>query len=543
MDIIEIVKQQIKDMVGVIEFKHNPVDKGLTFELNPAQVKKGEIEEYRVWYEGDGTKIQGFYQKEKLSTYLTDPIYLSNKQEYFWSKVVDEKNIKVSHSGLPNAMIFTLTNCVGLSKITSSDPNINTRIKKIIKFNKYDDYKMAKQEPMTLVEGWGANKVDFDLSLSSLPIISYYGANEVEYAIKYGHIIGFVFKNYYDYNGETYVLLESRRNLHHKCIIEHFLFRMQSNGNEVIPVELTTLPNTANIPQNIVIPNTDSLFAVPTKYFDSSTEGMFGRSVFAGKLDIFDDIDQCCSQSANTVRCSTPVEYIPQDMCPTDRNGNRYIPNSLNRRYISVPTSKGSDGQIDNTIQTTQPQLNFGEFSTEAKQLTSMALVGVLSPCSIGVDLSKRDNAEAQREKEKTTIMTRNSIIKRQEDIDRETISQALEMQDIIEHNAISDIDYGETISVEFNEFASPSYEEEMRTLSPLLRQKVISPTRFMDIVYRNKLGEEEYQKELDYLTKSLEKETKNDNLKPQKDGVPTALELSNNTNHLLKVKEDTFKS
>jgi hypothetical protein len=36
---------------------------------------------------------------------------------------------------------------------------------------------------------------------------------------------------------------------------------------------------------------------------------------------------------------------------------------------------------------------------------------GVMSPATLGIDISKRDNAEAQREKEKVTIFTRNGII------------------------------------------------------------------------------------------------------------------------------------
>ena len=40
-----------------------------------------------------------------------------------------------------------------------------------------------------------------------------------------------------------------------------------------------------------------------------------------------------------------------------------------------------------------------------------LCLQGIISPSTLGIDVKKLDNAEAQREKEKATLYTRNAIV------------------------------------------------------------------------------------------------------------------------------------
>ena len=57
-----------------------------------------------------------------------------------------------------------------------------------------------------------------------------------------------------------------------------------------------------------------------------------------------------------------------------------------------------------------------------------LALQGLISPSTLGIDTKKLDNAEAQREKEKTTLYTRQQIIDALSDTLRELVSRCHEV-------------------------------------------------------------------------------------------------------------------
>lgn len=550
MDLIGYVRQQILQGNEVIELSQNPSNKDNTFEFNPDKVKRYNVREARTWYEGSSEKLKAFYTQSNLSDFISDPIYLNSKKQYFYSQAALYDKIKLVHSGLPYNIIYTMTNVIGLSKIKYMDNNLQTDdekseknilLQKILRFNEYDATKLNIQEPYTLVEGWGAYKIDYDFQVSrDYPILKYFHAEDVTFVMRNGHIVGFIFISYYKYNDNDYVLLETRRkDGAGKFTLEYKLLK-RVQGNEYTPCELNEVPELANLKYDFTKIELNSMFAVPTIYFNDNEEnGIFGRSFFTGSVDVFDSIDLMLSMRFYAGQKSAPVEYIPDDMCEHDENdGHPIVPSSFNRVYIPKPTSRSADGTIDTNIQVSQPQIQFGEYDNETKSLYQLALIGKMSPATIGIDLTKRDNAEAQREKEKTTIMTRNTIIRAQEQIDRQVCSDLLNMYYIM-HGQFGNLkEYEDNISVEFNEFANPSYEDEMRLLSPLLRQKVISPQRFMDIVYRNKLSKEDYDRELNYIIEKLNESSE----KKEEIELPKKDISLDNTNHLNATKEEIFE-
>ena len=61
----------------------------------------------------------------------------------------------------------------------------------------------------------------------------------------------------------------------------------------------------------------------------------------------------------------------------------------------------------------TQPKLDALNFQTSAVNIQLQIMNGLLSPATMGIDIAKKDNADAQREKEKVTIFTRNAILEK----------------------------------------------------------------------------------------------------------------------------------
>jgi hypothetical protein len=195
---------------------------------------------------------------------------------------------------------------------------------------------------------------------------------------------------------------------------------------------------------------------------------------------------------------STPVEYIPTDMCERSATGKPILPDVYNRTFIARETAPNGDGEVDGDIKTTQPTLNFAQYSDNAKSKLDYILTGILSPATMGIDVAKKDNAEAQREKEKVTIMTRNNIIARQTKIIKDLLYICL---CLLEYKETGIITLGKNeISVTFNEFANPSFENQLQTLGTAWSNGEISTERYVELLWGDKLSDEDKAKEIAWL-------------------------------------------
>ena len=69
------------------------------------------------------------------------------------------------------------------------------------------------------------------------------------------------------------------------------------------------------------------------------------------------------------------------------------------------------DEKGENKVQTDQPVIPHDSYLASYVTALDLCLQGIISPSTLGIDTKKLDNAEAQREKEKTTLYTRNAIV------------------------------------------------------------------------------------------------------------------------------------
>ena len=511
MNIIEQIRRRILKFLKLEKLAENPNDERYTFICDEDNIIEQQVKEYLMWYIGDSNELNNYYLNESIYASYDEPIYNENRRRYFWSQAVKEFAYKKVHSGVPNAIVTTLVNAIGNPTISIKDNAINgdetnplqDRLDMIIDKTKFFRLLNQQEMPLTMVQGWGAFKIGFNLELSKSVMIQYYEADKVEFAYKSGVLVGIIYKDYYHYKNKNYVLLETRRIQGNDSLIEFELFRLEKN-NEATPVSLATIPELEGL-QNVVIPNLNKILGVPTKFFYDPLNKNYGRSIFAGKIDLFDDLDQCLSQESQTIRVSTPVEYIPVDLMKQGVDGSYKTPNAFNRQFIATPSVPNGDGSINGQITTTQPQLNFNQYSESAKSKLDFILTGLLSPATMGIDIAKKDNAEAQREKEKVTIMTRNNIIDSQTDIIKEILSLALCLQEYITEGTISVTEYD--ISVKFNEFANPSFENELNTLYPIWSGGGISTKKYVDLIWGDKISEQEKQEEMLWLDNQREKD------------------------------------
>lgn len=505
MTIFDKIKQRILKYLGVEKLDGNPNSDRFTFINDENTVKRQKVDECRIWYVGDSDELQNYYTNRDLSGNAKEPIYNRNKPNYFWGIAVAEQPVKKVHSGIPRAIVDTLSNAVDMPDISNEDETINENIKKIIEVNNFTTKLTQEARPLTLVEGWGGWKVVFDKNLCDYPILQFYEGKDVEYVIKNGMIIGMIFKDFYKYKNQNYVLMETRRIDEGNSIIEFELFRLDKS-NTVSKVPLNTIPELETLPEEgYIIEGLKKVLGVPNRYFFDLFDKEHGRSIFTGKIDIFDDMDQCLSQASQTDRVSTPVEYYPVDVIERGKNGETNLPKVYNRQFVKSVSFPDGDGNLHGEIKTTQPQLNYEQYISRFKSLIDVAITGILSPASMGIDIAKKDNADAQREKEKITIFTRNNIIAAETKMLKELFSVALMMKEYMDTDQISVKDYD--ISVKYCEFANPTFESMSSILLPMLTNGGISVEMYVDKLYGDSLSEEEKKQEIAKIKESQQKD------------------------------------
>lgn len=492
MNIIEKIRQRILRFLRIDELPYNPNGERFTFVNDyPAELSY-RVKEAEVWLKGDSNELLNFYTDSEIGAFRENPVYNRNRDNYFWAISTTEASIKRVHSGLPRAIVETLSNVVGVPKVSvggEDDPEILRRIG-------FRSLVNQEQMPQTLGVGYGAFKVDVDPELSpDAPIVRFVRAENVEFVVEKGKDVGVIFKSYYQSGEKTYVLLETRRlDRDGSSLVEYELFR-QEGRNQVDPVPLGEVPGLERL-KGMRIPGYGKILAVPCRFFADPDNPSYGRSVFAGKYDLFDDLDQSLSQRSQTCRVSTPVEYYPADLLRTDQNGNPMPPKVYNRQYMQGPGGlRDGDGNVNASIITTQPELNFDQYTAEQQALVSQILIGILSPATMGIDVSKKDNAEAQREKEKVTIMTRDNVIAGETDIVRSLVTLVLDMDDYMKSGSIPK---GERdIGVKFPMFANPTFEEMSKTLYPMWEAGAISTKLYVEKLYGDTLSDKEKAEEI----------------------------------------------
>lgn len=515
MTIIEKIKQLIlKRSNGARKLSDNPNSPRYTFINSEETIRNQRVAECKIWYVGESQEIENFYTNREMGGNAQEPIYNRNKEAYFWGIAVkkDEQPIKKVHSGVPKAMIDTVSNAIGCPMILCE--GYDKTLARIQKVNHFKKKLTQESRPLTMVEGWGGWKVNIVPGVK-VPVLEYYEADQVDYVLKSGIITAMIFRDYYTIGGKNYVLLETRRTEKNEetnqidSLIEYELF-LYDKSNECKQVPLDTLEELSSLPESGVmrITNYDKILGVPSVYFYDPFNKGYGQSVYTGKIDLFDDIDQCLSQASQTDRCSTPVEYFPVSMLKRDGNGNTTLPNVYNRQFVSYDDIPDGDGNTEGKIITTQPNLNFNQYAERYNSLLRAVLTGWCSPASMGFDVSLKDNATAQREKEKITQFTVSNVIDEETNQLKDLFEIALDIQEYIDKGFISHTEHD--ISIKYNEFAAPTFDAVASTLLPMLTSNGISVEMYVDKLYGDSLSKEEKDKEIARLKEMRESDNIN---------------------------------
>lgn len=512
MTLREHIRKKVLGILGMSRVENLPEkEEKLTFVSDAEQLVRQKIREYNVWYQGDSDELLNFYTHNTAINYNYEPFYSRNKKNYFWSVSSTEGDIKRTHSGQAKNIIDTLASIVGVPDVKGGHGElgetneVNQKLQKILEENDFWDnlYKQV-QLPMTMVEGWGCWKIAWDKDISDNPIPVYYRAEDVDFIYKLNRIVGVLFKDYYTDGKRNYLITETRYLKHGSLYIETELFEMLGGNDQdsvLKEIDITTFePMKGMVEPKLEITLYNKLLAIPCVFYKDTSDFCPGRSLLSGKIDLLDDLDQCLSQAANTVRKSTPVEYFDTNYLERDRHGMPIAPKSYDRKYVMYKGARSVDGTNVNAnpVQATQPQLNFEQYDKEAQAVMLQIMNGLISPATLGLDVAKKDNAEAQREKEKITVFTRKNISDTERKILVDLFNQLLCAKELMDTGEITVQEYN--ISVTFPEFADDSFENKIAVLGEQLDKGNLSHEMYLTKLYNGKLSDTEYNNELSFL-------------------------------------------
>lgn len=428
----------------------------------------------RIWYLGDANELAQLYGQVQLST----------DRYKFWACASSPgMEIRKIHTGMPGNIVDVLTSVVltDLNDIqfdNKTDQEIWDKIVEENELSKLFEEALKK----TLYIGDGAFKISFDSTMSDYPIIEFYPGDEIELTRNRGRIREVIFRTTYTHNKQKYVLKEAYG-------YGYIKNRLEKDGKEVA---LGYLPETENVRDYEFAGYTEKdgdkpkdtsktyILAVPMMIYKSARYAGRGQSIFDRKVDSFDSLDEAWSQWMDALRAGRTKEYIPDNLLPRDpKTGEILKPNFFDHRYIQTDSNLQEGAQ--SRIATEQAEIPHESYEATYVNALDLCLQGVISPSTMGIDVKKLDNADAQREKEKATLYTRNAIV----DALTKDI-KALAVAALKAYREFNGIEYEKDPepTVTFGEYANPSFESQVETISKAKNARIMSTKTCVDELY-----------------------------------------------------------
>lgn len=418
-----------------------------------------------IWFRGDGYEIGQLYQS------IPDCKYS------FWGATSTKGlEIRKIHTGLPKIIVNTLTNiCV--------DDMQDVKIGHIGKENTWAEIEMEndwknlvkKAVKNALVTGDGAFKISVDTDISKYPIIEFYEADRIEVKRERGRVKEIRFKKAFDKQGVSYVLKEC----YGYGYIEYRLYDEYNNE-----ISLDKLEKTREL-QNVYF-DKSLIMAEYLSFFQSDKWEGRGQSIFDSKRDSFDALDEAWSQWIDALRANRTKTYIPEDMLPRDpATGAVRCGNPFDNRFIATGTPAQENANVK--IETQNGTIDSESYQNTYITALDLCLQGIISPSTLGIDVKKLDNAEAQREKEKTTLYTRQTIIYALQYCLEGLIDKVFKVLNLMQNTALEDTE----AEVTFGEYANPSFESQIETVGKAKTQGVMSTESIVEELYGDSKSDE----------------------------------------------------
>lgn len=429
-----MIKNGIKKYLDIEEVTYNAnvnVYSYTTYETNLLLNK--------IWYRGESEELEQIYNQ----------IINETKLPHFWGNK-GYRIIKI-HTGLPGMIVDTLSDVVVDSLASIKVGERQSDWEAIANENNFKEL-LRKALITVLWGGDGAFKWSYDPEISKYPIIEFYPPERVEYVTKRGRLVGIIYKTKKIINKKEYLLYEEYTD-------KGIDYRLYNDNGKLENIKL--LEKAENTVYKPIKNNANFLMGRKFLLKESQKYENRGKSIFEGKVDNFDAYDEIWSQWMLSVRKGQVKEYIPEDLLPRDlKTGVMKRKSDFENEFILLSSTMG-EGDKNNLIQTTQGTIQHEGLLTSYITALDQCLTGLISPSTLGIDTKKLDNAEASREKEKTTLYKRSQIVDSMRKLIEDIVNITFKFYDNLNGKAITDT----KCEVVFTEYANPSFEAQVETI------------------------------------------------------------------------------
>lgn len=442
------------------------IDELLDFDSNVAVNK--------IWYRGESYELNQLYKQ------------LDDNQYGFWGSVPTAGiEIRKIHTGLPKIMVNLLSSVVAddMQDVQFTSEADNTLWRDIAEENTFDVL-VKSAINKTLYTGDGAFKISIDTDISQLPIIEFFEADRIKVKRKRGRVVEIIFKTAYSKDANTYILYE-------KYGKGYIRYELKNSFDK--EVELDTLEQTAGL--NNIEWDGDFMLAEYVSFYTSDKFEGRGQSVFDAKRDNFDALDETWSQWIDALRAGRTKTYIPENLIPRNPNtGELLKPNTFDNRFIKLAPSMSENN--DGKVSTESANIQHDSYLATYITALDLCLQGLISPSTLGIDNKKLDNAEAQREKEKATLYTRQTIVS-----ELQRVLPALIQSVFYAYQTLNKLPLNEVeCDVTFGEYANPSFESQVETVGKAKAQGIMSIEASIDELYGDSRDDEWKKEEVERL-------------------------------------------
>ena len=412
----------------------------------------------KIWYRGESYELEQLYKQ------------LADGKFGFWGSIPTAGiEIRKIHTGLPKTIVNTIGNIVAddMQDVQFAHEADNSLWQDIAKENTFDNL-VKDAINKVLFTGDGAFKISIDTDISQLPIIEFFEADRIQVVRQRGRITEIIFKTAYSKDTSTYILYEH----YGKGYIRYELKNAYNKA-----VELDILPQTAGLKP--IEWGGDFMLAEYVSFYGSDKFDGRGQSIFDAKRDNFDAVDEAWSQWMDALRAGRTKTYIPENLIPRNpKTGELLKPNSFDNRFVRLASaqSETDNGKIDTSSATIQHDSYLSTYITAL----DLCLQGLISPSTLGIDVKKLDNAEAQREKEKATLYTRQTIVAVLQRVLPALIQNVFYAYQTLNKIPLAEVD----CDVTFGEYANPSFESQVETVGKAKSQGIMSIDACIDELY-----------------------------------------------------------
>ena len=427
-----------------------------------------ELDQNKMFYKADTAELVRFFKTRR-------PLNMLFSTNYFYREVAG--NTPILHYPLANMITKSMVNLLFAdnpiielkSGNKARDVKLNKLLNEILDSN---DWGVILQEAceMESYSGAVAFKPVIDKEFSEYPILIPYPKEDIDIIEKYNRPVAVVFKDHYKENSDRY-------ELHTICGKGYMKYKLyKESAGRLREVPLSKLEETKTLKDTYFYNRDGSLYDNIVAVYKENKPG--AKSDYFNLADDFAALDEIYSNMINYIRKSKIKTYLPENTLKLNViTGEKERPNDYDTDNIILydANPEGTQLKVERDIVDLNNSIVGYQDAFNNVLLNALMTTG-LSPATLGLDIAgANSSALALNIRERTSLRTRAEKQKRWNESLIKLVVLLLDLYNAKEVNGNLYLDtYEGEVTVDFPKYETPTYSEQVQTLSEALNNNLI---------------------------------------------------------------------